>query len=61
MEKILLISLFVVEIVAFAWLILEAKKSREQRQQILDVERQILSLERTIIDMERKILKQVGK
>ena len=60
-ETILLIALFVVEIVAFAWLIIEAKKSREQRDQILAVENQILQLEKTIIDMERKILEEVGK
>jgi len=57
----LLILLFIIEVVAFAWLIMEAKASREQREQILTVEKQILNLEKTIIDMERKILKKVGK
>ena len=61
MEKVLLISLFVIEIVAFAWLILEAKKSREQRETILEVERQILNLEETIISMEKTIIKKVDK
>ena len=60
-EKILLISLFVIEIVAFAWLILEAKKSRAQREQILAVENQILHLEKTIISMERTLIKKVDK
>ena len=56
----LLISLFVIEVVAFAWLIWEAKKGREQRDTILEVEKQILNLERTILTMERTIIKQVG-
>ena len=61
MEKILLISLFVIEIVAFAWLILEAKLSRKQRQTILEVEQQILKLERVIISMEKTIIKKLDK
>ena len=60
-EKILLISLFLIEIIAFAWLIIEAKKSREQREQILAVENQILQLEKTIISMERTIIKKVDR
>jgi hypothetical protein len=61
MEKILLISLFVIEIVAFAWLILEAKSSRKQRQTILEVEQQILKLEGVIISMEKTIIKKLDK
>ena len=61
MEKILLISLFIIEIVAFGWLILEAKSSRRQRQTILEVEQQILKLEKTIISMEKTIMKKVDK
>ena len=61
MEKILLISLFVIEIVAFAWLILEAKSSRKQRQTILEVEQQILKLERVIMSMEKTIIKKLDK
>ena len=61
LQTILLISLFVIEVVAFGWLIWEAKKGKEQREQILAVERQILNLEKVIIGMERKILDKVGK
>ena len=60
-ETILLIGLFIIEIVAFAWLIAEAKISRKQRETILEVERQILKLEKTIISMERTIIKKVNK
>ena len=61
MEKTLLIALFVVEILAFGWLILEAKISRKQRETILEVEKQILKLEKTIISMEKTIIKKVNK
>ena len=61
MEKTLLIVLVVIEIVAFAWLIIEAKISRKQRETILEVEKQILKLERTIISIEKTIIKKVNK
>ena len=57
----LLISLFVIEVVAFAWLILEAKAGREKREQILQLERQILKLEKVIISMEKSIIKKLNK
>ena len=60
-QTILLISLFVIEVVAFGWLIIEAKASRKQRETILEVEKQILNLEKTIISMERAIIKKVNK
>ena len=60
-QMILLIALFVIEVVAFGWLILEATKSREQREKILAVENQILKLEKTIISMERTIIKKINR
>tara|TARA_R110002051_G_scaffold84971_1_gene150280 strand:+ start:230 stop:490 length:261 start_codon:yes stop_codon:yes gene_type:complete len=60
MEKTLLIVLLVVEIIAFGWLIIEAKISRKQRETILEVEKQILNLEKTIISMERTIIEKVN-
>jgi len=59
-QTILLIALFVIEVVAFGWLIIEAKASRKQRETILEVEKQILNLEKTIISMERAIIKKVN-
>jgi len=59
-QMILLIALFVIEVVAFGWLIIEAKSSRKQRETILEVEKQILNLEKTIISMERTIIKKVN-
>ena len=60
LQTILLIALFVIEVVAFGWLIIEAKVSRKQRETILEVEKQILNLEKTIISMERTIIKKVN-
>jgi|TARA_R110002020_G_scaffold79903_1_gene199721 MarR-like DNA-binding transcriptional regulator SgrR of sgrS sRNA len=60
-DTILLIALFVVEIVAFGWLIWEAKMGREKREQIIQLEKQILKLEKVIISMEKTIIKKLDK
>jgi|TARA_R110002020_G_scaffold31127_3_gene97427 hypothetical protein len=57
----LLVGLFVIEIVAFAWLIWEARLAREKREQIIQLERQILKLEKVIISMEKTIIKKLDK
>ena len=59
-QMILLIALFVIEVVAFGWLIIEAKASRKQRNTILEVEKQILQMHKTIVSMERTIIKKVN-
>ena len=59
LQTTLLITLFVIEVVAFGWLILEATKSREQREKILAVENQILKLEKVIISMEKTIIRKI--
>ena len=61
MEKTLLIALFVIEVIAFAWLIWEAKIGREKREHIIQLEKQILKLERVIISMEKTIIKKIDK
>ena len=57
----LLIALFILEVVAFGWLIWEAKTGREKREQIIHLETQILKLERLIISMEKTIIKKLDK
>ena len=57
----LLIALFVLEVVAFGWLIWEAKIGRATREQISQLENQILKLERVIIAMEKTIIKKIDK
>jgi len=60
-QTILLIALFILEVLAFGWLIWEAKRGREKREQIIQLENQILKLERVIISMERAIIKKLDK
>jgi|TARA_R110000824_G_scaffold695_1_gene4320 hypothetical protein len=61
LQTILLISLFIIEVVAFGWLILEAKLAREKREQIIQLENQILKLEKVIISMEKTIINKLCK
>tara|TARA_R100001594_G_C4033347_1_gene261713 strand:+ start:721 stop:915 length:195 start_codon:yes stop_codon:yes gene_type:complete len=61
LQTTLLILLFIIEIVAFGWLIWEAKLGREKREQIIHMEKQILKLERVIISMEKTIIKKLDK
>jgi hypothetical protein len=58
-QTILLIFLAVLEVLAFGWLIIEATKSREQRETIIDVQNQILKLEKIIISMEKTIIRKL--
>ena len=60
-QTILLILLFIIEVIAFGWLIWEAKIGREKREQIIHLEKQILNLERVIISMEKTIIKKIDK
>ena len=57
----LLIALFILEVLAFGWLIWEAKTGREKREHIIHLETQILKLERVIISMEKTIIKKLDK
>ena len=57
----LLIALFILEVVAFGWLIWEAKLGREKREQIIQLEKQILKLEKVIISIEKTIIKKLDK
>ena len=57
----LLIALFILEVLAFGWLIWEAKIGREKREKIIILEKQILKLERVIIAMEKTIIKKIDK
>jgi len=62
MEKtqiILTVVLLVVELVAFAWLIIDIQKSKKKQDVILDLERQILNMEETIMETEKNIVKKL--
>ena len=51
----LTIILLVIEIVAFAWLIIDIQKSKRKQDKIIELERQILQVENSIIELEQNI------
>ena len=62
----LTILLIIIELVAFAWLIIDIQKSKKKQDkiieleyQILKVEHQILKLEKNILDMEKNIIIEI--
>ena len=65
-QLILTILLIIIELVAFAWLIIDIQKSKKKQDkiieleyQILKVEHQILKLENNILDMEKNIIIEI--
>jgi len=68
LQLLLTIVLIIIELVAFAWLIIDIQKSKrkqdkiiELEHQILQVEHQILSLETNILERENKIIEEIKK
>ncbi len=68
LQLFLTIILILIELVAFAWLIIDIRKSKKKQDkiielehQILKVEHQILNLESNILDTENKIIDEVRK
>ena len=51
----LTIILLIIEVAAFAWLIIDIQKSKRKQDKIIELERQILQVENTIIELEEKI------
>lgn len=62
MEKlqiILTVLLLVIEVVAFAWLIIDIQKSKRNQAKIIDLEHQILNVEDSIMELEKVIVKKI--
>ena len=66
LQLLLTIILIIIELVAFAWLIIDIQKSKKKQDkiielehQILQVEHQILSLESNILETENKIIEEI--
>jgi len=59
-QIILTIILLIVELVAFAWLILDIQKSKKKQDKILDLERQILEMEKSIMEIENNIIVEIA-
>ena len=62
MEKLqifLTLLLLLIEVVAFAWLILDMQRSKKKQNKIIELERQILSLEGSILEQEQNIILEI--
>ena len=62
MEKLqifLTILLLIIEVVAFAWLILDMQRSKKKQNKIIELERQILQVENSIMDLEKNIIQKI--
>ena len=62
MEKlqiILTIVLLIIEVAAFAWLIIDIQKSKKKQDRIIELEHQILKVEDSIIELEQNIISKI--
>lgn len=55
----LTIILLVIEVVAFAWLIIDIQKSKRKQDKIIELEKQILQVENSIIELEENIIEKI--
>jgi len=60
MQLYLTIILLVIEVFAFAWIILDNVKARKRQHEIIKLEQQILQLEKTIMKSEDIILEKIN-
>ena len=58
-QIILTIILLVIEVAAFAWLIIDIQKSKKKQDKIIELEHQILNVENSIMDLEKTIVKKL--
>ena len=64
MEKLqitLTIVLLIIEVVAFAWLIIDIQKSKKKQDRIIELEHQILKVEDSIIELEQNIISKIDE
>ncbi len=64
MEKLqitLTIVLLIIEVVAFAWLIIDIQKSKKNQHKIIELEHQILKVEDAIIELEKVIVDKIDR
>ena len=57
----LTILLLIIEVVAFAWLIIDIQKSKKKQDKIIELEHQILQVENSIIELERTIISKIDE
>ena len=57
----LTILLLVIEVAAFAWLIIDIQKSKKKQDKIIELEHQILQVENSIIELEQSIITKIDE
>ena len=57
----LTILLLIIEVAAFAWLIIDIQKSKKKQDKIIELEHQILQVESSIIDLEQTIISKIDE
>ena len=55
----LTIALLIIEVVAFAWLIIDIQKSKKNQSKIIELEHQILQVEGSIMELEKTIVDKI--
>ena len=58
-QIILTILLLIIEVAAFAWLIVDINKSKKKQDKIIELEQQILQLEESIMEQEKSIVSEI--
>jgi len=57
----LTILLLIIEVAAFAWLIIDIQKSKKKQDRIIELEHQILQVESSIIELEQTIISKIDE
>ena len=55
----LTVILLIIEVVAFAWLIIDIQKSKKNQNKIIELEHQILQVEGSIMELEKTIVNKI--
>ena len=55
----LTVLLLVIEVIAFAWLIIDIQKSKKNQNKIIELEHQILKVEGSIMELEKIIVDKI--
>ena len=55
----LTVVLLIIEIIAFAWLIIDIQKSKKNQAKIIELEHQILKVENSIMELEKVIVDKI--
>tara|TARA_B100000902_G_C27283647_1_gene903236 strand:+ start:148 stop:387 length:240 start_codon:yes stop_codon:yes gene_type:complete len=61
LQLLLTIVLIFIELIAFAWLIIDIQKSKRKQDKIIELEHQILQVEHQILNLETNILEAENK